>query len=204
MIVKLNDFLKKEEFVNYALEWKIFLYPTDTIYWIWWVWNKTLKKIYKIKQRPQNKKVSIILPGKNIENFINKLKNIIENQNNFSQLEKTIKNFYNNKKWFTIIIKAKKYFFNCLDSFWQEIYNDQTIWIRYLNHPFQNFINKLNLPFITTSANISWQQNITNINQTPEIISKKVDIIVDAWQINNPPSQLIDFTKNEIKIIKRK
>ena len=160
MIVNLNDFLKKEKFVNYALEWKIFLYPTDTIYWIWWIWNKTLKKVYNLKQRPQNKKVSIILPAENIENFINNLKNIIENQSNFSKLEETIKKLYYNKKWFTIIIKAKKEFFNCLDSFWQEIYHDQTVWIRYLNHPFQNFINKLNLPFITTSANISWQPNI--------------------------------------------
>ena len=113
------------------------------------------------------------------------------------------KKFYKNKEGFTVIIKAKKDFFNQLDKFWQEIYKDHTIGIRYLNHPFQEFVNILNKPFITTSANLSGQTSITNINQLPSEIKNKVDIIIDSWELNNKPSQIIDFRENKVKIIKR-
>jgi len=204
MIVSLKDFLKNSSlFIEKVLNQAIFVYPTDTIYWIWGIWNKTLKKIYEIKQRPENKKVSIILPANNLENFLNKVENILEKTTNFSVLKEEVTNLFNKKQWFTILIKAKARFFNQLDSFWKEIYKDQTIWIRYLNHPFQKFVNQLNTPFITTSANLSWQKNITNINQLPKEILQKIDVIIDDWELNNPPSTLIDFRENEIKIIKR-
>lgn len=199
--ISLNDFMKNhKKYTNFALNWSIFIYPTDTIYWIWWVFPSTLKKIYKIKNRNINKKVSIIIPAKDIKDFLYKISNISKNNICIDYFENLIIKLWNKWIWFTFIIKAKNSFFNNLDSFWQLVYKDKTIWIRFLNHPFQKFINTLNKPFITTSANLSSEKVITDIRQLDKILFNNVDYIIDWWKLSNKPSYLIFWNK---KIKKR-
>ena len=197
-IINLTYFLEnKEKFKKLLLEWKTIIYPTDTIYWIWWVWNLCLEKIYDIKQRPQNKKVSIILPAKNIDNFIEKIQNISENRINQKIIDK-IKNYYKNKIWFTVIIKAKESFFSNLDNFWKAVYKDKSIWIRFLNHPFQDFVNHLGTEFITSSANISGSKVITSLDKLDKQIKEKVDFWIDWWILEKSASTIINSTNWEI------
>ena len=56
-IIKFEDFMNNIDFyVSEAKAWKIFIYPTDTIYGIWAIWNKKKKKkIAEIKHRNRNK-----------------------------------------------------------------------------------------------------------------------------------------------------
>ncbi len=178
-----------DHFVLEAFSKKIFVYPTDTIYGIWGVFPNTLEKVYEIKKRSYNKPVSIIAPSWDwIENTLElpeddfiKLKNIVFNLR---------------KKWrgFTVIAKMNPLYFNNLPQFAKYIYSDYNIWIRLLNHPFQKFVSKLSKPFITTSANISWNPNIKEISELEDDIKNKIDYIIDYWILSNSPSVLINYS----------
>lgn len=215
-IVKLENFLKNIDFfIEEAKALKIFVYPTDTIYGIWWIFPDTLKKVYKIKQRPTSKKVSIIWPKvyENLNKVLEDLPVVIDKKIK-SQLYKVIYNLRNKWEWWTIIwyIKSNRFFQTTaknknikfyLDDFIRQVYKDNTLWVRILNHPFQEFVDKLWKPFITTSANISWEEVIRKIDDLPEQIYDKVDWIIDWGILDGKPSVLIDVKENEVKIIER-
>ncbi len=200
-IIDLDTFFKNINYYNQkALKNNIFIYPTDTIYWIWGIFPETLEKIYKVKKRPLHKKVSIILPERS------RFKQILEINKTELKLIKSFieKDIWAKKQWFTFIWKMKKSFWENLPNFAQKIYNDRTLGVRILNHPFQNFIKKLNKPFITTSANISWKPNIKNISTIEKELFEAVDYIVDWWILSNPPSILVTLKNNKIEFLNRK
>jgi tRNA A37 threonylcarbamoyladenosine synthetase subunit TsaC/SUA5/YrdC len=41
-----------------------------------------------------------------------------------------------------------------------------------------------------------------NVDEIPESIKPSVDFIVDAGQLNNQPSKIIDLTSNEPKVLR--
>ena len=191
-------------FVQEAKKGKIFVYPTDTIYWIWWIFDLTLQKVYEIKQRPKNKKVSVIVPSKN-SNLKETIKNTPLNLNvDINKLVEVLQNIWDQWKWFTIVWKMKEDYFNSLASETKKIYQDKTLWVRILNSKFQLFVNKLSLPFITTSANLSGESVITNIDELPLAILEKVDYVIDWWKLPWDPSIIVDITSWDIKLIYRK
>jgi len=191
-------------FIQEAKNGKIFVYPTDTIYWIWWIFDLTLQKVYEIKQRPKNKKVSVIVPSKN-SNLKETIKNTPLNLNvDINKLVKVLQNIWDQWKWFTIVWKMKEDYFNSLASETKKIYQDKTLWVRILNSKFQLFVNKLSLPFITTSANLSGESVITNIDELPLLILEKVDYVIDWWKLLWDPSIIVDITSWDIKLIYRK
>ena len=191
-------------FIQEAKNGKIFVYPTDTIYWIWWIFDLTLQKVYEIKQRPKNKKVSVIVPSKN-SNLEETVKNTPLNLNvDINKLVKVLQNIWDQWKWFTIVWKMKEDYFNSLASGTKKIYQDKTLWVRILNSKFQLFVNKLSLPFITTSANLSGESVITNIDELPLAILEKVDYVIDWWKLLWDPSIIVDITSWDIKLIYRK
>jgi len=57
-----------------------------------------LEKIYLIKQRPQNKKVSIILPAQNLDDFLDKVKNISAQKFDTSAYKKLIQQIRKNSQ----------------------------------------------------------------------------------------------------------
>jgi tRNA A37 threonylcarbamoyladenosine synthetase subunit TsaC/SUA5/YrdC len=57
-----------------------------------------LEKIYLIKQRPQNKKVSIILPAQNLNDFLDKVKNISAQKFDTSAYKKLIQQIRKNSQ----------------------------------------------------------------------------------------------------------
>jgi tRNA A37 threonylcarbamoyladenosine synthetase subunit TsaC/SUA5/YrdC len=60
-IISFKEFLENLDFfVQEAEKGKIFVYPTDTVYGIGGIFPDTLEKVFEIKKRPKNKKVSII------------------------------------------------------------------------------------------------------------------------------------------------
>jgi len=191
-------------FIQEAKNGKIFVYPTDTIYWIWWIFDLTLQKVYEIKQRPKNKKVSVIVPSKN-SNLKETIKNTPLNLNvDINKLVEVLQNIWDQWKWFTIVWKMKEDYFNSLASETKKIYQDKTLWVRILNSKFQLFVNKLSLPFITTSANLSGESVITNIDELPLLILEKVDYVIDWWKLLWDPSIIVDITSWDIKLIYRK
>ena len=191
-------------FVQEAKSGKIFVYPTDTIYWIWWIFPLTLQKIYEIKQRPHNKKVSVIIPSQST-NLKESIKNIPLNLKvDVNKLVNVLQDIWNQGKWFTVIWKMKDKYFESLTSYAKKIYQDKTLWVRILNSKFQDFVNKLSIPFITTSANLSGESVITNVDELPLSIWEKVDYIIDWWKLLWDPSIIVDITSWDIQLIYRK
>ncbi len=181
--IKIQSFLEKiDQYKSLAKKWNIFIYPTDTIYWIWGeVIPETTEKIYEIKKRERNKPFSIIAPN------TKRIKENFKTNNNF---EEELNKFLNKFEGITLLLEKKD------PHFLNFISNSNKLWIRMLKHPFQKFINYLWNPFITSSANISWQETIKTVSELNKEIIQKIDIIIDWWKLWNKASTIIDYNKN--------
>ena len=75
--------------------------------------------------------------------------------------------------------------------------------VRIPYHSFTRLIQRANVPFITTSVNLSEKRSIREINEIPKNILKKVDFVIDGGFLHNQPSTIIDLTQEMPKIVKR-
>lgn len=177
-IVQLNDFLDNKEFyITEAKAGKIFVYPTDTIYGIGWIYNEeNIKKVFEIKHRDDKKIFSIIAPS------FDRIK-----ENYASETSKLHEVHYDKLPEYLDTYHGVTYIFDYARP-----------GVRIIKHPFQQFVEKLWMPFITTSCNISWEPVIIDINNIPEDIASKVDYIVDGGIGWGKPSVLIDFVGDKI------
>lgn len=170
-IITLADFLQQQNFfINEANLWKIFVYPTDTIYGIWWIYMpEVVEKIFTIKHRDTKKLFSIIAPS-------------------FERIQKQYPQ--------TNIEKIKEY----LNTYHgvTYIFDYAQPGVRIIKHPIQKFVENLWMPFITTSCNISWEPVIIDTKSIPEEIASKVDYIIDGGIGWGKPSVLIDFVSDKI------
>lgn len=153
------------------LKGKVFIYPTDTIYGIGCnaLNERAVNKIRRIKRRDK-KPFSVIAPT-------------------FQWVkEKCIVNF-DLKKYlpgaYTIILKKKE------PSFLNWVSDKETLGIRIPNHSFTKKIQKINVPFITTSVNFSGEKPFSSIDEIPKEILNKVDYIINEGKLSGSPSTLI-------------
>lgn len=190
--MKLDKLSNLNKYNQNALNWEIFVYPTDTIYWLWAIINETtLEKIYDIKQRDPEKPVSIIAPNVEwiLENFICP-----------PDFENIIKGYRQKYWWYTLFLEKKDNKF--LKGIWRywEWSKNMLVWVRLIDHPFQQFVEQLDQPFITTSLNISWYPHCKRIKDIPQEIESKVDIIIDWWDLLWAQSTLINPMSDFLKI----
>jgi len=150
---------------------KIFIYPTDTIYGIGCdATNKqAVEKIRQIKNR-DSKPFSVIAPSFDW---------IYENCIVDCDLEKYLPGHY------TIILKKKN------PDFLKWISDNDTIGVRIPAHEFVENIKEADVPFITTSVNLSGEKFATCIEEVNKEILNKVDVIVDSGKLDGQPSTLI-------------
>ena len=174
-IIEFKIFMENIDFyVSEAKVWKIFIYPTDTIYWIWSIWNdESIKKIAEIKHRNWNKMFSIIAPNFDYEWIVNWCKKFWIS---IDKLEDQLAKYH----WVT------------------RIFSHERPWIRIIKHDFQHFVENLWMPFITTSVNISWDVAATEVNLINKEIADNVDYIIDDWICAGKPSVLIDFVDGKV------
>lgn len=177
-IINFKDFMENMDFyTSEAKVWKVFIYPTDTIYGIWAIWNdEIIRKIADIKHRNWNKMFSIIAPSFDYEWIISWCK---EHWISIDNMKEQLAKYH----WVT------------------RIFSHEKPWIRIIKHDFQKFVEKLWMPFITTSVNISWDVAATEINLINPEIADNVDYIIDDWICAWKPSVLIDFV--DWKVIER-
>ena len=169
--ISLNDFLQQQDlYIAEARAGKIFVYPTDTVYGIWGIYTtKNSEKIFAIKHRDEKKIFSIIVP--NFEWI----------KENFPEADiPLLKQHLATYHWVTYIFDYTK------------------PGVRIIKHPIQGFVEKLWVPFITTSCNIAWEPVIIDIKHISKEIANKVDYIVDGGSLWGKPSVLIDFVSNKI------
>ncbi len=184
------DYFEKNKifFEEQALNQKLFIYPTDTIYWIGAIITaNTVEKIYKIKQRNLIKPLSIIAPN---------IKWIQQHFNVPADFPKILDKLLNKYHWITLVLPKKD------KDFLPELGDIDKLGIRIIKTNLQNFVDKLWQPFISTSVNISWKSSIKSIDELDETIARQIDIFIDGGILNNPPSVLIDLDSEEINFRK--
>ena len=158
---------------------KIFVYPTDTIYGLGCnaLNKKAVKKLKELKKRDENKPLSVIAPS-----FAWIEENCIIDTNLHHYLPGQ----------YTVILKKKE------RNFLPWISKSDEIGIRIPDHLITKDIQRANVPFITTSVNISGEKPIIHISEIPPQIKNTIDIIVDGGMLNGKPSTIIKGGK-EIK-----
>lgn len=173
--------------VNKIIKGGIGVIPTDTVYGL--VCDAlnidSVDKIYKLKKRDYNKPLVILVSN------IEMLKKCIRNLND---LELDIINKY----WpgeLTIVFKKSNYIPDIVAGGTDEIA------IRMPNNKeLVDLINSVDRPLVATSANVSSQDTITNINKLEDSIKDNMDFIIDGGTINNSASTIIKVIDNKIKI----
>lgn len=180
-----TTFKKNMDFyLQEALNWKIFVYPTDTVYGIWAIQTpENSIRIAEIKQRDPKQLMSILVPD--FEYLVQSEKVKMEKLNQFKnktgeEIIRFLKSFFDKYHWVTYI------------------FDYTTSGVRIIKHDIQKFVKKLGKAFITTSLNISWNDTIRDLKDIPKAIEDKVDYIVDDGILSWKASVLIDFVWDKI------
>lgn len=168
---------------------KLVIMPTDTIYGI--IGDATnedvINKVYEVKERPHDKPLLILVSNLSM---LHELVTEIP-----KETEKIIKKFWPGP--LTILFKKSSKVSDTLTA------NSSLVAIRMPNDKrLLNIMNHLNRPLISTSANISSHDAITNPNQLEEKMKEKIDLIVDEGTVNNEASTLITIVNGKIEILR--
>lgn len=163
--------------------------PTDTVYGISTdIENtKAIEKVYQAKNRDKNKPLLLLV---NNEEMLKKYTKKLTN------LEKEIIKKYLPGKLTILLLKNDKVPDNITAG-------SNLVGIRIPdNNDLIQIINKLGHPIISTSANISGQNTITNPQKIDQNLLKYISYIENIGTVNSEPSSIIKIENNQIKIIR--
>jgi len=162
----------------------VFFYPTDTVYGFGCDATKreAVGRIRGIKETEHP--LSVIAPSKKwiVENLI------VPDTSVLDRLPGP----------FTLIFRKKS------TGLLENACKSNSLGVRIPDHQLTEIIQKSEKPFVTTSANLSGQPTIANINEIPRDIGRELDIIIDAGQLAGSASTIIDCTGTEPREIERK
>ena len=155
---------------------KIIIYPTDTVYGIGCNAEDTalVNRIYDIKKRHRNMPVSVIAPSKKwiLDNFVCKKEDI----------DKYLPGAY------TLVVRKKD------PQFLNTVSLGDSVGVRMLLHKFQDIVSSANIPFVTTSANISGKETPKSFLDIDIELKNNADVVVDEGILKGNPSKIIDIT----------
>lgn len=160
------------------------IFPTDTVYGLGALPNKkSIDEIYRLKHRDANKKIIALVSS------IDMIYKIAENVD-----EKIIKKFMPGP--LTIIFKAKKNMYDIIGD---------TIGVRIPNSKIAlELIDYVGGILMTTSANISGEPEVTNIEDiSDKIISEVKYVIVDDNKLSGIPSTIVSYIDNKYTLIRK-
>ena len=172
--------MNQQELITKIKQGKIFIYPTDTIYGLGCdaTNKKAVDKIKDIKSRDKDKPLSIIAPS---------IKWMKEN----CIIDKIDINKYLPGPY-TLILKKQN------PTFLSHASNTDSLGIRIPDSEICKQIQESQLPFITTSVNLSREPFAKSISDIKQEIINQVDEIIDIGELNGTPSTLI-INNKEIK-----
>lgn len=161
------DYNKLKEPAEVIKQGGIVIFPTETVYGIGTngMDAKAIEKLYKIKERPYNKPISLLVSDLNMVNLVAK---------DITTLEYEIM-----RKFFpgplTIILKKKNIVPDILTS------GQDTIGIRIPSGKIaRKLIEYVGKPIATSSANISGKPSKTNIKNVMEELEEQADYFIDG------------------------
>lgn len=182
-----KDELKHNPKLVDELKNSIFVYPTDTIYGVGCdaANPELVAKIREMKGNPSHP-FSIIIPNKNM---------IYE----FCETNEQTKEWIDKLPGpYTLIFKVKK-------KFVADNVNpgNSTIGIRIPHHWFYNYVKKMKIPVITTSANITGGVVMTNVDNLDPEIENKVDFVIEDGEHKGRPSTIVNLAEEEVEVRER-
>lgn len=158
----------------------VVIYPTDTCYGlaVSAFDKKAIDKLFILKKRLKAKPISVIVDLKMLERFF-----ILDQKR-----KKMVQKFLPGPFTFILPLKASI----ALKGLFKELSSRNTLGIRIPDNLLcLKLVQKLKIPFTTTSANLSGQKPPYSISE----IKIKPDLILDAGKLpKNPPSTVVDLT----------
>lgn len=180
---------KIDKVVEVLKQGGIIVYPTDTIYGLGCdIFNKkAVNNIYQLKKRDKKKPLSIIcFDFQQISEYA-KIPNYA-----FRLMKKSLPGPY------TFVLQAKN---KTPSNF---ISAKKTVGIRIPDNQIcLSLVKKLGNPIITTSLNLTGEQVLTNPDQLDKELINKIDLIIDAGNLNNEASTIIDLTNDQPVLIRK-
>jgi L-threonylcarbamoyladenylate synthase len=174
----------KKQIIKQIKSGEVFISPTDTIYGLSCdaTNKKAVNEIRSIKNRSDSP-LSIIAPS------INWIK-----ENCF--IDEKVKKWLNKLPGpYTLILKLKNK--TCIAKNVSKKTN--SIGIRFPDHWFTEFVEELNIPLITTSANKTGENFMTSLDNLEEEIKNKIKFIIYEGEKKSKPSRIVNIEKEKIK-----
>jgi tRNA threonylcarbamoyl adenosine modification protein (Sua5/YciO/YrdC/YwlC family) len=190
-IVIKQDFLPDriiKRIVQILKDGGVIAYPTDTIYGIGCnIFNKEgIERIYKIKRRWKNKPLSFICADlSNISQYA-----IVPNYA-YRIMKRCLPGPY------TFILEASSLTPRKI------LGKRKTIGIRLPNHKLcLSIVKELGHPIISTSANISEEEELNTPDDIEDKLGHSLDLIIDGGPLISTPSTIIDLTGDSPMVIR--
>ncbi|WP_265037020.1 L-threonylcarbamoyladenylate synthase [Wolbachia endosymbiont (group A) of Anomoia purmunda] len=164
-------------------------FPTETVYALACnaLDNESIGKIYQIKKRSQNKPLSI---------FVSDIYNLTKIAKVKARYIDLINHFSPGPITYILPLKNN----NILPN---EFFKD-SIGIRIPEHPIAiSILNKLKVPIVATSINISGEKSVCKANDIPQSIKQHLSVVIeDDELVSGIESTIIDLTEDKIKVLR--
>jgi len=180
--------MNKQEFFEKIVNGAVFVYPTDTIYGLGCNAQiaESVKKIRELKQRP-DQPFSVIVPDKEW---------IYDNCDIGSEGPAHIEKLPGP---YTLIFRLLN-----KDAVAKEVIPDvENIGVRIPDHWFTKISTMLDLPIVTTSANVSGDNYMTSIDDLDDRIKNHVDFIIYEEEKHGRPSEVVNLAGQEVEILRK-
>ncbi len=179
---------KVKEVIKYLNKGGIIITPTDTVYGIMAdaTNDEAVKKVYEAKKRSFDKPLIVLV------NSIEMLEDYV------LEIDDITKRIIN-KYWpgpLTILFKKN----NKLSKY---VSNNDYVGIRFTdNEIINNILKEFGKPVVSTSANISNEEVVTETGMIPDELLEKVDFVLDGGKLSNESSTIIKVEDGKIEIIR--
>jgi L-threonylcarbamoyladenylate synthase len=185
----LKDVLRKA--VDILNKGGIVAYPTETFYGIGVRFDSepSLKKLYELKKRPEEKAMPLIIGGREMLSMVTE---------SISTTAETLMDRF----WpgpLTLILKAKRGLSKYLTA------NTGNIAVRIPGDSIAlQLVREAVFPITTTSANISGKPPADNAETVLKYFGSKIDLIIDGGKTpGGLPSTIVDVTERKAKILRK-
>ncbi len=188
IVIKEEFDMDRQNFFNRIEQGAVYIHPTDTIYGIGCSAknSRAVNKIRAIKERT-NTPFSVIAPSKDW---------IFENCIVSMEAEKWINQLPGP---YTLIFRLKN-----KNAVALEVNSDMnTLGVRIPLHWISSIARELNLPLVTTSANVSGKEYMINLDTLDPEIKKRMDFIIYEGEKAGNPSTIVHLDKEEEKVVER-
>lgn len=180
--------MQEERIISELKKGNLVIMPTDTVYGIVADATKeeTIKKVFEAKERSFNKPLLVLVSDKKmLEKVVSEIS---------PKTEEIISKYWPGP--LTILFPKKEKVLDILTA------SSPYIAVRMPNDErLLNIIRKVNRPLISTSANITSKETITEVSQIEDKMQEKISYILDGGVVKNEASTIIKIENDKIEIL---